>query len=76
MRKKLSCSETSTDKIWAQGIIGEKYQSTTETDIHKLTKRKRIGKGENYVNIFINIRINEAYHLLQRRKLKKHKELQ
>jgi len=28
------------------------------------------------VNIFINIRINEAYHLLQWRKLNKHKELQ
>jgi len=41
MRKKLSCSETSTDKIWAQGIIGEKYQSTTETGTQKLAKRKK-----------------------------------
>ena len=46
MRKKLSCSETSKEKIWVQGIIGEKYQSTTETGIQKFAKRKKVQKLE------------------------------
>ena len=39
MRKKLSCSETSMDQIWEQGIIGDKYQSTeTETGMQELAR--------------------------------------
>jgi hypothetical protein len=32
-------------------------------------KKKSTENGEKYVNIVINIRISEAYHLLQRRSL-------
>jgi hypothetical protein len=43
MRTKWSCSETSTDQIWVQGITGDKYQSTeTETGIQKLARRKKV----------------------------------
>lgn len=47
IRKKLSCSETSMDRIWVQGIIGDKYQSTeTETGIQKLARKKKVQQME------------------------------